>query len=147
VTKDPLVVHDPSDLVHPESADILPSSESMKYFDLLPPVQVGDSLVTILGVAEYGNSRIAVQAFGLSEEGDYIEPFGTLSVNLPNQEVPEGVFFARDYSYHAKTHEAMLAAGVIEIVPGIAGDVGGHGCCLAARLTAKAIANPQFPAG
>lgn len=121
----------------------------MEYFELKPPVQVGDATITLLGVGNYDNGRIAVQAFSLlSEEdggdGEATEPWDTLSVNLVGQLLPNipGAFFARSYSYHAKTFAAMVEAGIIEGLPG-SGDVGGHGICSVARLTDKAKANPK----
>jgi hypothetical protein len=120
----------------------------MRYFNLVPAVNVGSAVVTILGIAEYDHGRRpAIRLFSLLAEedggdGKATEPHGDLSVNIPQQSLPEGTFFGRDYSYHAETFDAMVAAGYVEVVQKEVGDVGGHGLCCVARLTEKATATP-----
>jgi hypothetical protein len=116
-----------------------------KYLKLDPPVNVGGTLIPLLELNQYQNGRIAIRALSLlapddGGDGKAMEPYGDLAVNLPDQDLPPGdTFFARNYSYHAQTHDAMIAAGIIEEIPGYKGQVGMHGFCTVARLTNKAI--------
>jgi hypothetical protein len=122
-----------------------------KFLKLDPPVRVGNALIPLLGLAEYGNNgRLAVRCYSLMSaedggDGKMMEPWGDLSVNLPGMLLPddgEATFFARSYDYHTATHQAMLDAGIIEELPGVLGNVGMHGHCTAAQLTDKGKSMP-----
>lgn len=118
----------------------------IRMFKIDPPV----GTITLIEFGQYDNGRLAVIAYSPlpvedGGDGEAVEPFGPISVNLPDHPLPDDgkeMFFARDYSHHAATFDAMLEAGLIEVIPGIRGEVGMHGTCAVAKLTPKALANP-----
>ena len=119
-----------------------------KMFKLDPPVVIGDTTITLLEIAEYGNGRRAVQLYSLLRpedggDGTATEPYDRLSVNLTDMRLTdekEG-FFAMPYDYHAKTYSAFITAGYMEcVIGGAIGRAGVHGATPECRLTAKAMA-------
>lgn len=61
----------------------------------------------------YGNGRLAIRAY-IAETG---EPFGTITTNLPDEELGEGEFFVKTYSENVWVHQ-LIEQEVFEELPG-----------------------------
>jgi hypothetical protein len=67
-----------------------------------------DSETLRLVTGTYGNGGLAVRI--LTEDG---EPFATLSVRMPDDDLPPGVFRLKTWSENAAIAAAVIAAGLI----------------------------------
>lgn len=60
-----------------------------------------------LHCAQYGNGRLAIQA--ICDDG---EPYGNLTVNLPNEELGEGELFIKTWGGNEELTACALATGL-----------------------------------
>lgn len=58
----------------------------------------------------YPNDRVALILYDTEEDCDY----ATATTNLPDEDVPEGHAFIKDYSENEGVLDALLAAGVVD---------------------------------
>ena len=68
----------------------------------------GTSTPCTVEVSRYANDRLALKLW--CEDG----PYGTITVNLPDQHLNEGEFFVKDWSENELLAEALLELGWIE---------------------------------
>ena len=79
-----------------------------------PPIDMGGYDIASLSISKYGNGAMAVQAY--TTDG---EPACTVSVNIPDEahKLAVGEFFLKHWSENELPVKALLARGIIEIVP------------------------------
>lgn len=60
-------------------------------------------------IVKYSNDRICIELW--VEEDGFMEPFGKVTTNLPDQHLNEGEFFVKDWSENEPMIAALIAAG------------------------------------
>lgn len=104
-----------------------------KRLQLTKPLCFDGEVITHLLIGEYYNGRRTIEAYTEADEF-----YTRLTVNLVDHDLPDPTwFFATAYSYNLPLHVAALAAGIIEIVPGLTGTAGYYGEVPVCRLTAE----------
>lgn len=78
--------------------------------DVIGTVAINNEEITLLATS-YGNSKLAVVA--MMPDG---QQYGTLSVNMPNDLMPPGVFRMKAWSENARLAEAAINSGLFEPV-------------------------------
>lgn len=68
-------------------------------------------------VRQYPNNRLGIQLFSYAEDNQFIEPWATATVNLPDQPLNPGEVFIKDYSENAGLLELLVRAKIIEPRP------------------------------
>ena len=125
------------------------AKQTSDLFKLDPPLIVGEDKITLLELAEYDNGRRAVECHSIMRtedggDGTVTEPYGRLSVNLPEYAMADPThFFGMPYDYHRPLYDAAIAAGLMEVVIPRAATAGMHGSVPLCRLTEKATATPS----
>jgi hypothetical protein len=70
-----------------------------------------------VGVAHYGNGRLALQLTSAVEDLDddlFIgTPIATATINLPHDALADNEVFIKDYSENEGMHQALFAAGYV----------------------------------
>jgi hypothetical protein len=98
--------------------DDLPSQISGSY----ARVFMYERVQMVVETAEYVDGSLAVQCV----DGHEDEPYATLSVRMPGDPPPWGVFFLKDWSEGAEIAAAFVRSGLIEPVPDVAPRASGH---------------------
>ena len=65
-------------------------------------------------VRHYPNGRLAIQLFSYSAENNFIEPWATVTVNLPDQAIPENTVCVKDYSENDGLLELLIQSNIVE---------------------------------
>lgn len=68
-------------------------------------------------VRQYPNNRLCIQLFSYAKDNQFIEPWATATVNLPDQLLNPGEVFIKDYSENAGLLELLVRAKIIEPRP------------------------------
>lgn len=91
----------------------------------------GETIEVHPRITRYTNGRLCIELWSeVHEDGfSYMEPYGKLTVNMPEDHLNEGEFFVKDWSENEPMVEALKKAGWIEstgrevlsgyVVPGV----------------------------
>lgn len=70
----------------------------------------GEEVELIPSFGQYGNGRLAITF----EDYNTGEPFGTATINLPEQHLNDGEFFIKDWSENEALAQALIKQGWIK---------------------------------
>jgi hypothetical protein len=82
---------------------------------MIIPIKTQYCLATELDLVQTGCYPNGRPALGLIDPEDG-EPYFTVTVNLPDQEIPEGHVFVKAWSENEGLLQALIKAGVLEVI-------------------------------